>query len=339
MLFLQSKEFLALNFALGVSVGILFTVICHRTIPCTRFGQYISSDTYMHSKDNGNVPPANNGKLPVDDFSFKDGNDTHHKGGDTTAKALYKKVKILCWIMTSPSTLKTKGQAVKNTWGKRCNKLIFMSSAEDPSFPAVKLNVSEGREHLWDKTRAAFKYIYKYYFNDYDWFLKADDDTFVIIENLRYFLSEYNSLKPYYFGRWFKTFGGYNSGGAGYVFSKKALKLFNVMLKNPWKCPLKAGAEDVAVGVCFQSCGVHPGDTRDSNGLQTFHPYALDYHFIPGYIGPGDWLHDYDQFPVKVGPECCSDVSTTFHYTDQKTMYILEYFLYHLFPYGIGNIG
>ena len=34
-------------------------------------------------------------------------------------------------------------------------------------------------------TMQAFDYVYKYHKADADWFLKADDDTFIIVENLR----------------------------------------------------------------------------------------------------------------------------------------------------------
>ena len=52
--------------------------------------------------------------------------------------------------------------------------------------------------------------------------MKADDDSYVILENLRFLLSDYNSSDPIWFGCEFKVIvkEGYMSGGAGYVLSK-----------------------------------------------------------------------------------------------------------------------
>lgn len=43
------------------------------------------------------------------------------------AEFLTNEVRVLCAVMTSSEALKQRGQIIMNTWGKRCNKILFFS--------------------------------------------------------------------------------------------------------------------------------------------------------------------------------------------------------------------
>ena len=47
---------------------------------------------------------------------------------DEKGKNLYDRVRILCWVMTTPANHDNKALAVKETWGPRCNVLLFIST-------------------------------------------------------------------------------------------------------------------------------------------------------------------------------------------------------------------
>ena len=50
---------------------------------------------------------------------------------------LTNEVRVLCWIMTNPKNHRSKAVHVKQTWGRRCNILLFMSSETGIYFYAV----------------------------------------------------------------------------------------------------------------------------------------------------------------------------------------------------------
>lgn len=86
------------------------------------------------------------------------------------------KAKILCMIMTNPANHRTKAVHVRDTWGKRCDKLLFVTSQDDPELDTFVVDVVESRDALENKTKAMWLHAHDYYLNEFDWFMRADDD-------------------------------------------------------------------------------------------------------------------------------------------------------------------
>lgn len=135
--------------------------------------------------------------------------------------------RVLCWILTVADSEehRTKTKAIKETWGKRCDKLLFVSGERELKLGRQvddQLQVPlerEGRDQLWRKVIEAFEYIHSSYLNEFDWFMKADDDTYVFVDSLKAFLANKrlgpNYTESVYFGHRFAPFvhQGYMSGG------------------------------------------------------------------------------------------------------------------------------
>jgi hypothetical protein len=71
---------------------------------------------------------------------------TKQNDESSNATNLFQTVRILCWIMTSPANHKTKAAAVKDTWGRRCNYLLFVSSEGGKYFIIIVRNSKSSKK-------------------------------------------------------------------------------------------------------------------------------------------------------------------------------------------------
>uniref|UniRef100_A0AAF5I0T0 N-acetylgalactosaminide beta-1,3-galactosyltransferase n=1 Tax=Strongyloides stercoralis TaxID=6248 RepID=A0AAF5I0T0_STRER len=260
-------------------------------------------------------------------------------------------IKLLCLIYTHSKNHQTKAISVKETWSKHCDKSIFFTNSYDTSLSSsdgtfevvVFKNYNDTYENLWQKTRLVFTYAYDNYFTinnekGFDWFLKADDDTFVIIENLKMFLRKKNSNKRYYFGCRLKSLGkklikGFMSGGAGYVLSRGSIeKLVTEGFRNTTLCNnINNGFEDVEMGWCLQKLNIFPSYINNEKEILSFFPskevilhiFDIDRRNTSKILR----RHMYDKLPKKK-IQSMPKYPISFHYITPTNMYLLDYLFY-----------
>jgi hypothetical protein len=136
---------------------------------------------------------------------------------------------------------------------------------------------TEGYQNMWQKTRSILAYMYDNYFDDYEYFYLAGDDTHLIVENLRRYLYTVEqthdvATEALYMGAvsYRNEAQPYNDGGAGYVLNRVALK--RLVLEAFPRCyaETQISAEDLFVGRCLRRMKINPLHTVDAQGRQRF---------------------------------------------------------------------
>ncbi|TMS32718.1 hypothetical protein L596_000525 [Steinernema carpocapsae] len=250
------------------------------------------------------------------------------------AKNLPLSGKLFCLVISYHKNHQSRAMGPATTWMPKCDHgEIFTNNNSLPEtvpYRDVYRHQNNTYYSLYTKMMFTFHYIYTYVSPSFDWYLKADDDTYVIVENLLDFIKDLNPNKPYYIGFRLKSNGGYNSGGAGYILSRPALKLLADQHKNPSKGCVFSKWEDLGVGKCLRSLGVAPMRTMDKEGLSLFYMYSFDNAFngkVWDY-NPDYWLYEIPK--IKYGFESFSSKLISIHHTTLHEMRLIHTFLYRV---------
>ena len=268
--------------------------------------------------------------------------------------------RILCWI---PTTLQRLDRALViyqsvflrkifrkeiieflsyRTWSKRCDHSIFLIAGTSSAVPVnrsvypfhigyIGNEKLEKYQLLPEKVLHALLYIYQQFGTEYDWFFKADDDTYVIVENLRSFLRRRPGNIPFYYGYVARTPDRfYASGGAGYVLSQEALKQFaeKVLLRPEQRALCERDeAEDVNIAYCLAQAGIFVTNGRDDQQRERFHPMTFEQHYLGNFTR---WIEKNAQFPQEKGDRCCSPSTISFHSLSPDQIRMMEFLLYQI---------
>lgn len=270
----------------------------------------------------------------------------HERGGTTVGDAGDEGrngvPRILCLIITSPPYHVTRARHVAATWSPHCTRAVFLTTLEDPTLPEVLLTPGAATyDQLWEKVTKGFLWAYKV-LGEFDWVVKADDDSFVFVENLRAAVKVLDPDSPLAAGvhlaTW-ETGETYLNGGASYVLSRGAVRVLVERGIQDGKCQreLELGTlEDVNMAACLRLLGVKFLDSRDSEGRQRFHIYPPQELVDPR--SEADlrhlWLRRVSVYPYKFGYGELSDEVISFHYVDAETMYLIYYLVYLVNPHA-----
>lgn len=126
--------------------------------------------------------------------------------------------------MTDPFDLDVRVVHVKNTWARLCDVTLFFSSQTNKTFPTIGLDVPPGKNNIAVKSRESWTHVFHHHYDDADYFVKADPDTYVLVENLRQYLSHCDPAEPEVFGHRLKLHNVTYFSGAAIVLSREALR-------------------------------------------------------------------------------------------------------------------
>ncbi|XP_061888039.1 chondroitin sulfate synthase 3-like [Entelurus aequoreus] len=173
-------------------------------------------------------------------------------------------------VMTAKKYINSRAVAAFNTWVKSIpGKVEFFSSDGSDSvdvpvpLPVVSLAGVDDSYPPQKKSFMMLKYIHDNYLDQYEWFMRADDDVYIRGEKLELFLSSLNSSEPLYLGQTglgtpeelgklaLEPGENFCMGGPGMIFSREVLRR---MVPHIGSClkEMYTTHEDVEVGRCVR---------------------------------------------------------------------------------------
>ncbi|KAH8379338.1 hypothetical protein KR009_004244, partial [Drosophila setifemur] len=247
--------------------------------------------------------------------------------------------RIFCIIICFAYRHQHVGIHIQRTWPKHCDHYIFVS---DDVHHILEPAVFNNLQDKWQLLRAHLEYVYKYHFHQGDWFLYANDDNFVLVENLRYMLQSYSPEELIYIGCKLRSSNGvpFMYDKSGIVFSGAALKQFVLeALPNESLCSSKPKGDEATeeLGKCLINVNVLAVDSRDDWQAHRFLPFETEIH-LGGQLNKSLDLHkyflDHTYYPVINMNLPVSLRSICYHLNQIECVYDLYYFTYQVRIFG-----
>uniref|UniRef100_A0A7S0KEI9 Hexosyltransferase n=1 Tax=Ostreococcus mediterraneus TaxID=1486918 RepID=A0A7S0KEI9_9CHLO len=237
---------------------------------------------------------------------------------------------IACWVLSS-RTLDglERRSAIRHGWGDSCDYLEFV----DNTTVGIDVDWVEKYEDISAKSYQAWGFMYDKYVDTaqigtatVDFVLKADTDTYIIWENARKYLNQFNSSFPHYLGRKFvDARHGPFVAGTAIILSREALRIFQERrITGTGPCSRNEfaahkQAEDVALAHCMGDVGIYPANTCDESGAERFMVLSPQQMHSEANSSLPSWYMGMSH-NKKRGVGCCSMEAIAFHYVSTEEL-------------------
>ena len=260
-----------------------------------------------------------------------------------SSTAVPKRSRVLCWIPSKSE----EGVAIETifaTWASHCDELVFISKKANPARNVVAADVPPlDPEQLWNIVTVGWRYAYSR-INEFDWFVKLDDDTYFICDNFKVVVRELNPNDPHYLGHTSYHHDVPFNLGAGHAISRGTLAILGLHLPGPDRSKDKPGytcsrartwAEDLQLRRCLDTSGVGKvTDSKDKQHRETFLSWHLTDNFISVRRNDStSWFWKNKPKNTGHGTNCCSTRPVLWHNLkvidrSVRSMFEYEYWFY-----------
>ncbi|KAL7525118.1 hypothetical protein ACHAWF_002885, partial [Thalassiosira exigua] len=250
-----------------------------------------------------------------------------------------KRRRVLCAAMTGTSDYdRNRHVKIAESWGADCDGLVFLgwkanvtiaSSVPRAVHAQIVTRGEDTHDAVGRKEFRTWRYLYERFGDEYDFFLKADTDTFVLVDHYRTFVERLDPDVPHYFGKQLTMYRDRTRhfvAGSSVSLSRAALarfgraaageatdkdgRPFEECAEPHWKGRGHAG--DVALSDCLWELGIYSMNTRDEQNRERF------MNISPGTFAEGNgqirgWWYEDMSFNVEGGAGCCAPDAIAWH--------------------------
>jgi hypothetical protein len=202
-----------------------------------------------------------------------------------------KSFQIFCFVLSENNHHLTSSRAIIYSWGKRCDRFYFITRQQNTSVDLMTLERFEKTVNITSTTITqhtlnVLRYLEsELLFSSYQWFLRATDDSFVIIPNLRRLIirlqTEVSDSPIAYVGDVERMHEKYSirTSGSVMLFNRKTLSRFVSSYIEKRRCSLSM-IYDHELVACMKQIGVNVNPIDDNLILSlNLSTYTMDKRF------------------------------------------------------------